>query len=118
PRLILGKPVMASLRPGPQVQFVVPPGKNPPKSYAGLFTLSVKRPARIGMALSDAAWIDIAIGRTPLTSVDHGHGPACSGIRKIVWFDLPPGIHTIQIAAAPRPAIRIMAADAHANRPR
>ncbi|WP_176595808.1 MULTISPECIES: hypothetical protein [Sphingobium] len=117
PRLILGKPLTATLRPGPQVQFAVPPGKTLPKSYAGLFTLAVKDQARVGIALSDAAWIDAATGATALPSVDHGHGPDCSGIRKIVWFDLPPGLHTIQIASAPKPTIRIMAADARANQP-
>src|SRR3546814_20426115 len=36
PRLILGKPVTATLRPAPQVQFVVPPGRSVPKSHAEL----------------------------------------------------------------------------------
>jgi len=118
PRLILGKPVTATLRPGPQVQFAVRPGKNIPKSYAGLFTLAIKDAARIGIALSEGAWVDAATGRTALTPTAHDHGPSCSGIRKIVWFDLPPGLHTIQIASAPKTSIRIMAADARANQPR
>lgn len=117
PRLILGRPVTASLRPGAQVQFAVPPGKNAPKSYAGLFTLSVKMPSRVGIALSEGAWVDAAAGSTAIPSVDHGHGPDCSGIRKIVWFDLSPGLHTIQIAGSPKPTVRIMAADARANQP-
>ncbi|WP_176591023.1 hypothetical protein [Sphingobium sp. EM0848] len=118
PRLILGKPVTASLRPGAQVQFAVPPGRSAPKSYAGLFTLAVKDAARIGIALSEGAWVDVATGSVALSSVDHGHGPDCSGISKIVWFDLPPGLHTIQIAGSPKATIRIMAADARANQPR
>lgn len=117
PRLILGKPVTATLRPGAQVQFAVSPGKNAAKSYAGLFTLAVKDAARIGIALSDGAWVDVVTGQTALKSVEHGHGAACSGIRKIVWFDLMSGLHTIQIASAPRATIRIMAADARANQP-
>jgi hypothetical protein len=118
PRLILGKPVTATLRPGAQVQYAVVPGKNAPKSHGGLFTLAVKDAARIGIALSEAAWVDAARGKTPLLSVDHGHGPACSGIRKIVWFDLAPGLHTVQIASATQSTIRIMAADARANQPK
>ncbi|WP_242122688.1 hypothetical protein [Sphingobium sp. Sx8-8] len=117
PRLILGKPVTATLRPGTQVQYAVPPGRNVPKSHGGLFTLAVKSAARIGIALSEGAWVDAATGKTALPSVDHGHGPDCSGIRKIVWFDLAPGLHTIQIASAATPTIRIMAADARANQP-
>lgn len=117
PRLILGKPVTATLRPMAQLQLAVPPGKATPKSYGGLFTLAIKVPARVGIALSDGAWVDAATGRTALKSVDHGYGPACSDIRKIVWFDLPKGLHLIQIASAAKPAIRIMAADAKANQP-
>ncbi|WP_084733071.1 hypothetical protein [Sphingobium chungbukense] len=117
PRLILGKPVTASLRPGVQVQFAVPPGKTAPKSFAGLFTLALKDPARVGIALSEGAWVDVATGASALSSVDHGHGPDCSGIRKIVWFDLPPGLHTVQVAGSPKSVIRIMAADARANQP-
>ncbi|WP_375195428.1 hypothetical protein [Sphingobium sp.] len=118
PRLILGKPVTATLRPAVQVQYVLAPRKNAPKSRGGLFILAVKDAARIGIALSEAAWIDAAMGKTALPSVDHGHGPACSGIRKIVWFDLAPGLHTIQIASATQSTIRIMAADARANQPK
>lgn len=117
PRLILGKPVTATLRPGSQVQFVVPPGKNAPKSHAGLFTLTVKDQARIGIALSEGGWVDVATGTAAIPSIAHGHGEACSGIRKIVWFALPPGLHTVQIASAPGRTIRIMAADARANQP-
>lgn len=117
PRLILGKPVEAVLRPAAQVQFAVPLGGKVAKSYAGLFTLAVKAPARIGIALSDRAWVDIASGKVAIPSITHGHGEACSGISKIVWFDLSSGVHTVQITGATRSTIRIMAADALANQP-
>ena len=118
PRIILGKPVTATLRPDPQVQFAIPPGKPAAKSYGGLFTLAVKDAAHIGLALSDAGWVDVATGSTLHASVDHGDGPACSGIRKIVWFDLPPGLHIIQISGVRTSSIRMMAADSRANQPR
>lgn len=118
PRLILGKPVTVALRPAAQVQFAVSPGKDSAKSYAGLFTLSLKLPARVGIALSDGAWIDAARESTALVSVDHGHGPPCSGIRKIVWFDMAAGRHTLQITGAQASTIRLMAAERGANRPR
>lgn len=117
PRLILGKPVVASLRPATQVQFPAKPGKAQPKTYGGLFTLALKAPARVGIALSGPVWVDVVIGRSAAASVDHGHGPECSGIRKIVWFDLAQGVHIVQIANAPGRHIRVMAADARANRP-
>ncbi|WP_336971452.1 hypothetical protein [Sphingobium aromaticiconvertens] len=116
PRLILGKPVTATLRPGDYVHFPITPGKSGPQGHGGLFTLAVKTPARIGIALSEAAWVDVIKGTASIASVEHGHGPVCSGIRKIVWFTLSEGLHTIQIANARQATIRIMAADAAANR--
>lgn len=118
PRIILGKPVTATLRPAAQVQLVVQPGHILPKSYAGLFTLAVKEPARVGIGLSADAWVDVAIGREPATPVGEERGEGCSGIRKIMWYDLPAGLHIVQIANARTHSIRVMAADAQANRPR
>ncbi|HEX7741012.1 MAG TPA: hypothetical protein VF442_01045 [Sphingobium sp.] len=115
-RLILGKPVVATLRPVSQVQFAVKPAKIQPKSHGGLFTLALKDAARVGVALSAPAWVDVVTAQHMHTSIEHGHGPECSGIRKIVWFDLPPGVHLIQISGASAREVRIMAADANANR--
>ncbi|SCW91996.1 hypothetical protein SAMN02927924_04104 [Sphingobium faniae] len=117
PRLSLGKPVTATLRPTPYVHYAATPGKGAGQGQGGLFTLSLKTPARVGIALSDAAWVDVVNERTAVPSVEHGHGPDCSGIRKIVWFDLKEGAHLIQIAGAPGQEIRVMAADALANQP-
>ncbi|MGC4250853.1 MAG: hypothetical protein QM605_05130 [Sphingobium sp.] len=117
PRLILGKPVTATLRPMQYVQYAATPGKGADQGHGGLFTLSLRVPARIGIALSDAARVDVVDDRTAIASVDHSHGPDCSGIRKIVWFDLKEGAHLVQIAGAPGREIRLMAADALANQP-
>lgn len=117
PGLILGKPVVATLTLAAHVQFAVSPGKGAKDGYGGLFTLSVKRAARIGIALDGPAWVDVITGTAAPMSVDHGHGPACSGIRKIVWFDLGAGRHIVQIAGSKGDTIRVMAADALANQP-
>ncbi|MDX3900474.1 MAG: hypothetical protein QHC40_08205 [Sphingobium sp.] len=116
PRLILGKPVTATLRPADYVRFAADSGKGGRGGHGGLFTLPVKAPAKVGIALSAGAWVDVVKGTTPVAPVEHGHGPACSGIRKIVWFPLEAGIYTVQIANAPEATIRVMAADAGANR--
>ena len=42
-------------------------------------------------------------------SATHGHGPACSGIRKMVEFDVTPGRYLLQIVNAPAQSIRAMA---------
>lgn len=115
PRLILGKPVTATLRPGDYVHFPVIPGKDAGKGHGGLFSLALKTPTRIGIALSDEAWVDVVKGAALMSSVEHSHGPACSNIRKIVWFVLSAGLHHVQISNAPEATIRIMAADAAAN---
>lgn len=117
PRIILGKPVVATLRPAAQVQFPSAPGRDRVKGFGGLLTLAVRTPAHVGIALSEAAWVDILSGSTALPSMAREHGPDCSGIRKIIWFDLRPGLHTIQIAGAPSQKVRIMAADSRANQP-
>lgn len=118
PRLILGKPVVATLRPQGQVQFPVRPAQSGRSAQGGLFTLALKDPARVGIALSGPAWVDVITASSIVSAVDHGHGPDCSGIAKIVWFDLPPGVHLIALADASGRDIRVMAADARANRPR
>ena len=117
PRLILGKPVVATLRPQAQVQFTAKPPRAQRGGQGGLFTLALKDPARVGIGLSGPAWVDIVTGNAVATAVDHGHGPDCSGIAKIVWFDLPPGLHVVALSGAAGREIRVMAADARANRP-
>jgi hypothetical protein len=118
PSLILGKPVTADLTPADHVQFAAAPGKGAKDGFGGLFSLSLKTAARVGVALSGPAWVDVVTGTSSVASVEHGHGPDCSGIRKIVWFDLPAGRHIVQIAGSQARTIRVMAADAKANQPR
>ena len=57
----------------------------------------MKKRGTYGIALGSPGWIDVyRIGdRTPLTSVKHGHGPDCSGIRKIVRFALTKGEYRV-----------------------
>jgi len=117
PALILGKPVVAELTPVAYVQFAMAPGKRAKEGHGGLFILPLKQAARIGIALDGPAWIDVVTGEVAVASVEHGHGPACSGIRKIVWFDLPAGRHIVQIAGSKAASVRMMAADALANQP-
>lgn len=117
PVLILGKPVTAILTPANYVQFASAPGKGAKEGYGGLFALSVKTGARIGVALDSPAWVDVVTGTKAQASVEHGHGEPCSGIRKIVWFDLPAGRHVLQVAGSKSETIRLMAADKLANQP-
>ncbi|PDH69894.1 MAG: hypothetical protein CNE89_00390 [Sphingomonadaceae bacterium MED-G03] len=115
PALVPGKPMETVLVPVGQVRFAAVPGKGAKEGYGGLFSLSLKEPGRVGIALSGAAWVDVVTEAKAAASVEHGHGPECSGIRKIVWFDLSAGRHIIQIAGAQARSIHVMAAEAEAS---
>ncbi len=65
-----------------------------------LTKFSVRRAGTYGVALDQRAWIDVfpAKGPQPLASIGHGHGPACSTIRKIVRFKLAPGDYRVLVS--------------------
>ena len=72
-------------------------------------SIDVKKAGRLVVALDGGAWIDLVHEGAIVKSVTHGHGPACSGIRKMVEFDVTPGRYLLQIANAPSDKIRAMA---------
>jgi hypothetical protein len=45
-----------------------------------------------------------------LTSIAHGHGPDCSGIRKMVDFRLEAGSYVLQIVGNGAPTVRVLVA--------
>lgn len=62
-----------------------------------------------GIALDQPGWIDVAPeASAPLASVEHGHGPECSTIRKIVRFDLQPGAYRLTLTKLTRPQAKVM----------
>jgi hypothetical protein len=61
-----------------------------------------------GIAIDQGAWIDVARDGATLTSNGHGHGPACSSIRKIVDFQLRPGRYTITLSRTQAPSVRLL----------
>lgn len=94
-----GVAVTARLSSTPDVRYVVRPEKpGGSVSHGGLFTFTVATPGRYRIALGSAAWIDVLADGKPATSVAHGHGPACTGIRKMVDFDLGAGRYVLQVA--------------------
>lgn len=70
-------------------------------------TLRIAEAGTYGVALGIGAWIDVARDGRSLDSVGHGHGPACSTIRKIVDFRLEPGTYTVTLSRTTEPAARI-----------
>ncbi|MEH3040263.1 MAG: homogentisate 1,2-dioxygenase [Sphingomonas paucimobilis] len=104
-----GLAVRATLLPASGVTYAVRPEKpGAATSHGGIFAFDVGRAGRYRVALGSAAWIDVLRGTTPVASVTHGHGPACSTIRKMVDFDLTPGRHLVQIAGSEAAAVTLM----------
>lgn len=108
----VGQGVRATLLPVGRVTYPVAPARAGPGAHGGLLAVDVSRAGRYRVALGAAAWIDMVQGGRALSSVGHGHGPACTGIRKIVDFDLRPGRHVLEIAGAPDAVITVLIAAA------
>ena len=97
--LPLGVGVLATLLPTSKITYPVHPQKpGISVSSGGIFAFTVPTAGRYRVALGTGAWIDVLTGMTPATSVSHGHGPDCTGVRKMVDFDLKPGRYLLQVA--------------------
>ncbi|MCW3837370.1 hypothetical protein ACFQ1E_15610 [Sphingomonas canadensis] len=70
----------------------------------------IETAGRYGIALDQGGWIDVTpLGAAaPLKSAGHGHGPECSTIRKIVQFDLQPGVYRVSLTRLTKPQVKLM----------
>lgn len=87
----------------------VPAGTKP--GGAVMIGFRIDKAGRYGIALDQRGWIDVVPGTTggdALKSVAHGHGPHCSTIRKIVRFDLQPGLYRLYLTGLDKPAAKTM----------
>jgi hypothetical protein len=111
--LAVGSEATLDLKPATGVTFK-PALARPAKdgTYGGYFPLTVASPGRYRIALSSGAWLDLVQKGERLKPVDHAHGPACSGIAKIVAFDLQPGRYWLQLSEAKAPTIGAMVSSA------
>ena len=108
-RVRVGSFARAMLLPAASVTLPVAPGKPAAAgTSSGVFAFEAPAAGRYRVALGAPAWLDVVRGGKALTSVTHGHGPACTGIRKTVDFDLKPGRHLLQIVGSPTPGIDLM----------
>lgn len=108
-RLTIGSAVTAKLARTSDVTYAVRPEKpGGSVSYGGLFGFEVKQEGTYRIALGSGAWIDVLKGKKAITSSAHGHGPDCSGIRKMVDFPLKNGRYTLQIAANGQPQLTLL----------
>ena len=109
--LTQGKAYLATLPGTSSVTYVVQPEKpSDPASHGGLFDLSISTAGTYVVALGAGAWVDVLRDGAPVPSASHGHGPACSTLRKIVAFELQPGRYVVQIVGSAPAALPIMVA--------
>lgn len=109
PSLTPGTTVNLTLRPIAEIEAATPP--HPARQGAttgGRIELEIAAAGTYGVALGNAGWIDVVRNGQALESTAHGHGPACSTIRKIVNFNLTPGRYTIQISGTDASVVRLL----------
>lgn len=118
PMLALGRSASVTLVAAPMLQFAArTPRVAGATGYGGLFTFTAAQAGRYRVALGSGAWIDVVAAGTALASVAHAKGPACSGIVKMVDFDLKPGTYVLQIANNRTASVPVMVTLAGAPAP-
>jgi len=97
------------LQPTPRVRFRVQPEKpGGPVTYGGMIAINVHQAGTYRVALGSGAWIDMVSDSAAIPSTAHGHGPACTTVRKIVDFPLTAGRYTVQIGGNATQRIQAM----------
>jgi len=108
--LTLGAASQVALAATPDVHFALRPEKpGGSVSYGGILAIDVPSAGTYRIALGSAAWLDVIGKDGAQRSTAHGHGPDCTGIRKIVDFTLTPGRYIVQISANGAPSLTVLA---------
>ena len=99
--LTIGSEATLALKPATGVSFK-PALARPAKdgTFGGYFPIDIAQAGLYRIALSQSAWMDVVQKGARLKPAGHAHGPACSGIAKIVAFDLQPGRYWVQLSEA------------------
>jgi hypothetical protein len=109
--LVPGKAIDAALPRTPDVRYVTRPEKpGGSVSHGGLFAFDIAEAGTYRVALGAGAWIDVLDGGKAVVSTNHGPGPECSGIRKMVDFPLKPGRYVLQLGGNGSPDLPVMVA--------
>lgn len=111
PMLAIGGAARLALADAAAVRFAVAPGHVPaPGSRGGMVALTVAAAGRYRVAIGAGAWVDMVGNGTALRSAAHSQGPACTGIRKLVDFDLQPGRYLLQLSGNAQPTLAVLVA--------
>ena len=107
--LKVGRTATLGLLPAAGIRFARPPERAPaPGTHAGTVSVTIAAAGRYRVLLDGPAWIDLLSGGRAVPSTAHSHGAPCSGVRKMVDFDLKPGTYTLQLSGAKTPGLRVM----------
>lgn len=105
----LGAAAIITLHPTRDVAYVTQPEKpGGSVAHGGLLAVTIAEAGTYKVSLGSGAWIDLLKDGAAQRSGAHGHGPACSSIRKTVDFALAPGRYVIQISANADPTVAVM----------
>lgn len=108
----------ATIRPGQGVRVALHPAHHlkldpAPKSTGsngGTLTLVIEQAGTYRIGLGGPVWIDLIRNNKALSSSAHAHGPKCSGIRKLVTFELSPGNYVVQLSGSDADSVSLLAA--------
>ena len=107
----IGRAARLTLLPTPEVRYPLRPEKpSGSVSHGGLVRIDIREAGAYRVALDSAAWIDVVRDEQAARSTAHGHGPNCTGIRKMVDYSLTPGPYILQISANGQPEMTVLLA--------
>jgi hypothetical protein len=108
-RFAPGEAVLFELRPDGEVAYLtLPRGEGEAASFGGLAAFSIERAGAYRVGLSEPVWVDVAQDGKPAETVRFGPGPACSGIRKAVVFDLETGEHVLELSGGTENTVGVL----------
>ncbi len=106
--IVPGRAVLASLHPARHL--TLRPQPKQAVANGGTLTLAIAEVGTYRVALGGKAWIDVVRGGAAVASVAHGHGPACTGVTKMVDFILAPGTYTVQLSGSEADSLALLVA--------
>ena len=97
--LLSGSAARVSLLPTQWVRYPLrPKPRGNVAKFGGLVALDIARPGTYRIALGSHARVDVVVAGAALEPKAHGHGPGCTGISKMVDYELQPGRHILQLS--------------------
>lgn len=110
PRLAVGKGYDLKLLPIARTRYLTKRKRDQLDGFGGAASVAIDRAGTYRVAIGGGAWIDVVRDGKALESIAHGHGPACSGIGKMVSFALVPGNYLVTIDGSDDSRIPILVA--------